>query len=177
MDATLVRAARDGSQAAFARLVERHQGPLRGFLRRAHGWAEADDIAQEALVTAWSSLNALRDDDGFRPWLFGIAWRKAQTAARGARRAALRDHDWAATEEQQAPDGVSPEERMALEAALGELSPEQRAAVTLCLAEGWSHGQAAQALGLPLGTVKSHVARGRDRLLESLAGQDLGART
>lgn len=172
MDANLVRAARDGSRAAFARLVEQHQAALRGFLRRALGWAEADDIAQEALVTAWSSLNALRDDGGFRPWLFGIAWKKAQTAARSARRSTVRDHDWAATEAQQAADGVGPEERMALEAALAELSPEQRAAVILCLAEGWSHGEAAQALGLPLGTVKSHVARGRDRLLQSL-----GART
>jgi len=168
MDAGLVRAARDGSQAAFARLVDRHQGALRGFLRRAHGWAEADDIAQDALVTAWSSLNRLRDDEGFRPWLFGIAWKKAQTAARSARRSAVRDHDWAATEAQQAPDGVGPEEQMALEAAMAQLSPEQRAAVTLCLAEGWSHGEAAQALGLPLGTVKSHVTRGRDRLLASL---------
>ena len=168
MDAALVRAAREGSQAAFARLVERHQAPLRGFLRRAHGWAEADDIAQEALVTAWSSLNRLRDDEGFRPWLFGIAWRKAQTAARGARRSAVRDHDWAATEEQAAPDGLGAEERLTLQAALAQLVPEQRAAVTLCLAEGWSHGEAAEALGLPLGTVKSHVARGRDRLLASL---------
>lgn len=168
MDAVLVRAARDGSQAAFARLVERHQGPLRGFLRRAHGWAEADDIAQEALVTAWSSLDRLRDDEGFRPWLFGIAWKKAQTAARSARRSAVRDNDWSTSEGQQAADGVAPEERLALEAALAQLSPEQRAAVTLCLAEGWSHGEAAQALGLPLGTVKSHVARGRDRLLASL---------
>ena len=168
MDGLLVRAARDGSQAAFARLVERHQAALRGFLRRAHGWAEADDIAQEALVIAWSSLNRLRDDEGFRAWLFGIAWKKAQTAARSARRSAVRDHDWEATEQQQAADGVGPEERLALEAALAELSPEQRAAVTLCLAEGWSHGEAAEALDLPLGTVKSHVARGRDRLLQSL---------
>ncbi|RYF92732.1 MAG: RNA polymerase sigma factor [Caulobacteraceae bacterium] len=151
MDANLVKAARDGSQAAFARLVERHQGPLRGFLRRAHGWAEADDIAQEALVTAWSSLDRLRDDEGFRPWLFGIAWKKAQSAARSARRSAARDQDWITTQAQQAADGVAPEERLALEAA--------------------------QVLGIPLGTVKSHVARGRDRLLASLAETAMGERT
>jgi RNA polymerase sigma-70 factor (ECF subfamily) len=80
----------------------------------------------------------------------------------------VRDHDWAATEEQAAPDGLGAEDRLALQAALAQLVPEQRAAVTLCLAEGWSHGEAAEALGLPLGTVKSHVARGRDRLLASL---------
>lgn len=163
-----MRAAREGSRTAFARLVERHQAALRGFLRRAHGWAEAEDIAQEAFVAAWTGLDGLRDDEGFRPWLFGIAWKKAQTAARGARRSAVRDHDWAATEAQTTAQGVGPEEHLALAAALAHLSPEQRAAVTLCLAEGWSHAEAAQVLGLPLGTVKSHVARGRDRLLASL---------
>ncbi len=53
-----------------------HERALRGFLRKS-GFGDADDIAQEAFLTAWSSLGRLRDDDGFRAWLFGIAWRKA----------------------------------------------------------------------------------------------------
>src|SRR3989338_3088617 len=93
MDAPLVRAARAGSQAAFGRLVERHQRGLRAFLRRAAG-AEADDVAQEAFVTAWANLGRLRNDEGFRPWLYGIAWRKALTLTRSAARSARRDHDW-----------------------------------------------------------------------------------
>ncbi|HYE46993.1 MAG TPA: RNA polymerase sigma factor [Caulobacter sp.] len=165
MDAALVRAAREGSQAAFARLVALHGPALRGFLRRAHGWTEADDIAQETFVAAWSGLDRLRDDAGFRPWLFGIAWRKAQTAGRSAVRAARRDGDWVA---EPAAEAMGAEDRMALEAALAELPPDQRAAVTLCLGEGWTHAEAAQALRLPLGTVKSHVTRGRDRLLARL---------
>lgn len=166
MDAALVRAAREGSQAAFARLVALHGPALRGFLRRAHGWAEADDIAQEALVTAWSSLDRLRDDAGFRSWLFGIAWRKAQTAGRSAVRSARRDGEWVA--EAAPAEGIGAEDRLSLQAALAGLAPDQRAAVTLCLGEGWTHEEAASTLGLPLGTVKSHVARGRDRLLASL---------
>lgn len=163
MDGPLVRAARSGSQAAFARLVSLHQPALRSFLRRLNGvWSEADDIAQEALVTAWSNLQRLREDDGFRPWLFGIAYRKALTARRSGVRAAARDGAWA--EEETGPEGVSAEERMSLERALSGLPDDQRAAVVLCLGEGWTHAEAAQALELPLGTVKSHVARGRDRL-------------
>ena len=54
---------------------------------------------------------------------------------------------------------------MALKAALVALPFEQRAAVVLCLSEDFSHAEAAQALDLPLGTVKSHVARGRAKLL------------
>ena len=65
MDAALVRQARAGSQAAFARLVAIHEKPLRGFLRKS-GWIDADDIAQEAFVAAWAGLPKLRDDQGFR---------------------------------------------------------------------------------------------------------------
>lgn len=60
---------------------------------------------------------------------------------------------------------------MALKGALASLPMEQRAAVVLCLSEDFSHAEAAEALNLPLGTVKSHVARGRAKLLSVLGGQ------
>lgn len=169
MEAPLVRAARAGSQAAFGRLVERHQQGLRRFLRRTAG-ADADDVAQEAFVTAWSSLSRLRDDDGFRPWLYGIAWRKSLSLQRSAARSARRDQQWTLDQDGQG-DGLDPADRLALEAAMAGLPADQRAAVALCLAQGWSHGEAAEALGLPLGTIKSHVARGRDKLLSVLGDQ------
>lgn len=171
-DAELVRRARAGSDAAFARLVERHQGAVRGFLRRTlgGGWAEADDVAQDAFLAAWTSLGSLKDPSGVRSWLCGIAWRKAQDRMRGSLRGAARDAAWLETVD--LPAGVSPEDRLAVAAALGELGPDARACVALCLADGWSHGEAAQALGLPPGTVKSHVARGRARLLKALGGPD-----
>ncbi len=167
MDAPLVRAARAGSQAAFGRLVERHQQGLRAFLRRSCG-CDADDIAQDALVTAWSSLPRLRDDEGFRAWLYGIAWRKALTRRRSASRTARRDSEWLEARDGGAAPGLDPADRLSLEAAMAQLPDDQRAAVVLCLAQDWSHGEAAQALDLPLGTIKSHVARGRDRLLAVL---------
>ena len=60
-DAGLVAAARAGSDAAFARLVSRHQGAVRGFMRRVLNGdhAEADDVAQEVFLTAWGSLRTL----------------------------------------------------------------------------------------------------------------------
>jgi RNA polymerase sigma-70 factor (ECF subfamily) len=57
---------------------------------------------------------------------------------------------------------------MALQAALDTLPEDQRACVTLCLGQAWSHAEAAEALNMPLGTVKSHVTRGRERLLAVL---------
>ncbi len=171
-DAELVRRARAGSDAAFSRLVERHQAAVRAFLRRflGSGWAEADDVAQEAFIAGWASLRGLRDPAGVRSWLCGIAWRKAQDRIRGARRGAARDAGW--LEAVETPAGISAEEKMALQAAMAELPTDVRACVALCLADGWSHGEASQVLGLPLGTVKSHVARGRARLLKALGGPD-----
>ncbi len=171
-DADLVRAARAGSDAAFGRLVERHQALMRGFLRRTlgGGWAEADDVAQETFLAAWRSLRSLKDPAGVRSWLLGIAWRRAQDRIRSARRSSERDRSWLETID--VPEGVSHEDRMALAKALDNLTPDQRACVALCLADGLSHGEAAMALGLPLGTVKSHVARGRSRLLIALGGSD-----
>ncbi|MFN4296275.1 MAG: RNA polymerase sigma factor [Brevundimonas sp.] len=171
-DAELVATARTGSDAAFARLVARHQGVVRGFLRRVLNGdrAEADDLAQDVFLTAWASLSSLNDGAGVRPWLCGIAWRKARDRMRGRRRAEARDAAWM---EASAPQpGISPEDRMAMEAAMAALAPDERACVALCLAEGWSHGEAAAALGLPLGTVKSHVGRGRAKLLQALGGSD-----
>ncbi|WP_271086407.1 RNA polymerase sigma factor [Brevundimonas sp. NIBR11] len=170
MDAGLVREARAGSDAAFARLVERHQAPVRAFLRRMLGrnWDDADDLAQDVFVAAWGSLGRLKDVAGFRSWLLGIAWRKAQDRMRSGLRSQARDRSW--LDEAQRSDGISEEDRLALADAMAELPTDQRACVALCLADGWSHGEAAEALGLPLGTVKSHVARGRARLLAVLTG-------
>ena len=171
-DAELVSRALSGSDAAFSRLVERHQAAVRGFLRRmlGGGWAEADDVAQDTFLAAWQSLRSLKEPAGVRAWLCGIAWRKAQDRIRSSRRGAARDHVWLETVEM--PAGVSPEDRMSVAAAMAELPADVRACVALCLADGWSHGEVSMALGLPLGTVKSHVARGRARLLKALGGPD-----
>lgn len=174
-DAALAIRAREGSDAAFAALVHRHQARVRAFLRRLlmSGWAEADDLAQETFLAAWTNLRSLKDPAGFRSWLLGVAWHKAQDRIRANQRSAARDRAWL-DDAAPTPAGVAPEDRLALEQALGELAPEARACVALCLAEGLSHPEAAAALGLPLGTVKSHVQRGRARLLQVLGGSDDG---
>lgn len=167
LDAGLIRSAQAGSDRAFAQLVDRHQQALRAFLRRACGdWALADDLAQEALLTAWSRIDRADPDGNIRAWLCGIGYNKCLTELRSGRRARRRDADYQASGVP-AP-GVSPEDRMSLEKAMADLPLEQRAAVALCLAADFSHGDAALVLDLPLGTVKSHVARGRARLIEAL---------
>jgi RNA polymerase sigma-70 factor (ECF subfamily) len=173
LDQELVEAARAGSTGALARLVERHQAPLRAFLRRTCGnWALADDLAQETFLTAWARIGTLDTGASVRAWLCGIGYNKHLTALRSAGRARAREAGYEADR----PTAARPfsEERLALEAALLELPPDQRACVALCLAADFSHAEAAEALGLPLGTVKSHVKRGRTRLLQVLRGPDDG---
>lgn len=170
-DADLVGAARRGSDAAFGQLARRHSPALRSFLRgvcRDH--ALADDIAQDTLIRAWQRLHQLREPAAFKSWLIGTGWRLASEERRATGRRGRREQDWSDTQGQMQPEGISREDHMALEAAMAELSPDQRACVALCLAGGWSHGEAAEALDMPAGTIKSHIKRGRARLLAALGG-------
>lgn len=167
LDESLVAAAQGGSAEAFSRLVERHQQPLRAFLRRACGdWATADDLAQETFLAAWSRIGRLKAGVSVRAWLCGIGYNKHLTAMRSAGRERARATRY--EEDRAPPCGAAPEDRLALEAAMADLPPEQRACVALCLAADFSHSEAAEALAMPIGTVKSHVARGRARLLNAL---------
>lgn len=171
-DAALVAAARAGASAAFGALVDRHQQAVRAFLRRlAFDPAEADDLAQETFLAAWERLSSFREQASVRSWLCGIAWKKAKGARRSWFRGAARDGAYEAQAALERPECGSPEDRLALEKALSGLPLEQRACVALCLGGELSHADAALALGLPLGTVKSHVTRGRARLLDLLGGR------
>ncbi len=171
LDGVLVAEARRGSARAFERLVAKHQQAVRGFLRRVMGdWADADDLAQETFVAAWAGMDAYKGASSVRSWLCAIAWRKAKSHLRSRWRAAARDRSWLNARETTTEPGA--ENRMALARALASLSLEQRAAVSLCLAGGFSHIEAAEALGLPLGTIKSHVTRGRAKLLQVLGDGD-----
>lgn len=170
LDAQLVGAAARGSDEAFARLVERHQQALRAFLRRAcRDWALADDLAQETFLTAWSRIGKLDPRANVRAWLCGIGYNKALTALRSDRRARRREADY--TDGLAPPQSRQEEDRLALERAMSSLPLEQRACVALCLAAEFSHAEASEALNLPLGTVKSHVSRGRAKLLAALGAE------
>lgn len=158
----MVALAMAGDGPAFEELVRRRQGPTRALLRRlCRDHALADDLAQETFVQAWRAIGTLRQPGAFGGWLKRIAvnaWLAHQRRAG----APLVDLDEVA--------GVvaSPESGLAgrvaaerdLDAALALLSPAQRACVVLTYAEGFSQSEVAEATGLPLGTVKSHISRG-----------------
>jgi RNA polymerase sigma factor (sigma-70 family) len=166
-DILLGRAAR-GDSAAFASLVRRHQSPLRGFLLRLTrgDHALADDLAQEVFIDAYRKLAQYDGRGSFAGWLYAIAWSRFRMAVRKRRPEALGEEDIPDTA---APAAGGSEARLDLEKAMAQLAPGERASLTLCFALGMSHEEAAMALNLPLGTLKSHVARGREKLKTLLA--------
>ncbi len=147
-----------------------HQQALRAFLRRLTGNAtEADDLAQESFVFAWEKMHRFDPARPFRPWLFAIAWRKVREQRRGWRRLLARETRYA--ELQDVVDAADPGLRLDLAAACASLPAEQRAAILLCLGLDFTQMEAAEALSLPLGTVKSHIARGREKLAAFLGDE------
>jgi RNA polymerase sigma factor (sigma-70 family) len=164
--------ARRGERRAFARLVEAHQSRVRLQLRRlAHGdTALADDLAQETFVQAWLHLADFRGDARLATWLHRIALtRFLQHARRPQLPVEWRDDDGAGDA---ADTGHDPRPAEGLgrdvERALQALTEIQRLAVVHCFHLDLSHAEAAQVLGLPLGTLKSHLDRAKTRLRELL---------
>lgn len=169
-DAALLAAVCEGSERAFNRLIDRHQQAVRTFLRRITAREDADDIAQETFLAVWTGARSFRGGASVKSWLFSIAWRKAKDTQRWWFRRRTRDaayHEMSAD----APGGPSPETRLTLEQALASLTLDQRASVMLCLAHGFTHAEASEALAIPLGTLKSHVTRGREKLREVLGDE------
>jgi len=164
-DEKLLAAVRDGSESAFNALIDRHQQAVRTFLRGLlANHSDADDAAQETFLAAWTQAKSFRGQGSVRSWLFSIAWRKAKGSQRGWFRAARRDttyHEFSSGD--MAPE-MPAEDRIALRQALLSLPLDQRAAVVLCLGSGYTHAEAAAMLAIPLGTIKSYVLRGRDKL-------------
>lgn len=170
----LLRKAASGDSAAFASLVRLHQSPLRGFLLRLTrgDHALADDLAQDAFIEAYRKLAQYDGRGSFAGWLYAIAWSRFRMAVRKRRHEALGDEDVPDT----APLAAGGSEaRLDLEKAMTKLAPLERASLTLCFALGLSHEEAAMTLKLPLGTLKSHVARGREKLKTLLAGWERDA--
>jgi RNA polymerase sigma-70 factor (ECF subfamily) len=157
-----------GDRAAFAELVHRRQASVRGFLKRlCRDAALADDLAQDSFVQAWRTIGGVRDAAAFSGWLRRIAlnaWLQHRRR-QGARPLEVVDEAALATASIAAPDPTVAQD---LDAALAALSDAQRLCVVLSYSEGLSGAEIAQATGLPLGTVKSHLARGAARLRELL---------
>lgn len=167
-DVELAALAAAGGRGAFGELVRRHGSAVRALLRRLGADpALADDLAQDAFLLAFERVAEFRGEGTFVAWVKRIA---ARLYIRRWRRRGRLDE---AIEFDERHGLVSEGEsaaarRVDLDDALKELSPSERLCVSLCFGAGLSHGEAAEALGAPLGTVKSQVKRGLDKLRRRL---------
>lgn len=171
IDAALVqRALREGDARVFGILVRRHQGLVRAQLRRLlqGDHATADDLAQETFVLAWRKLGQFRGEARFGTWLHRIAHACFLQHCRSRGRRWQQEAALAPDDEAIGNEASPPELGLDLDAALRHLSDPQRAALLYCVQLGLSHEEAALVMDLPLGTVKTHVLRGKAKLRQLL---------
>lgn len=162
-DVDLVRLCASGDKSAFAELVRRHGSLLRTHIRRmgAQG-ADADDMAQEAFMSAYEHMAEFRFDGPFIGWLKRIASRRYLKKVRSNQKYLLTDDMGSFEPEPVANEGEFRAHN--LDAALNRLKPVERLCVTLNFSGDLSHQEIADELKLPLGTVKSHIKRAMDQL-------------
>lgn len=175
-DAELILAIVEGDdRRAFAELVRRHQARVRTVLRRlTRGDAAlADDLAQETFVLVWRNLRNFRFEARFTTWIYRIAFNAWQTEAR-KRKELLLDAVDGTLDEHVDPNFEMPDlaARIDLERGLATLSDGERAAIAACYYADLSHEEAAQMLGIPLGTVKTHILRAKAKLRARLVQKE-----
>lgn len=183
VDSSMHARIRAGDPEAFREMfLNNAQMVYRHAVRVTGDWALAQDVVSLTFLEAWRLRGRLRDEgDSPRPWLMGISTNVLRNRARAARR-----HERAMARmpaKEAVPDFADElisriadaEQVAAAQAGLARLRQSERDVFTLCVWSGLSYQEAAQALGIPVGTVRSRLARARSRL-RKLAEEELKKR-
>ena len=162
----LALAARDGDRDALRAFVERSQAEVWRFVAHQVGPTDADDVTQDVYVRAWRALPAFRLEASARTWLLAIARRAGVDALRSrGRRQRLTERLGGAPLAPAVPDPASAH---AVTALVDSLDTERCEAFVLTQLLGCSYEETAQICGVPVGTIRSRVARARGDLIEAL---------
>ena len=161
----IARAVKQRDQRAFAQLVLRYQSQVRSWCRRlCNGDSHtADDLAQEVFFKAYGALAAFQQEAKFSVWLYRIAFNAAASKWR-KKQLDWCDLDSVAELSAEGCEATSIAQTGDIQSAMSQLSEPQQIAIRLCFEEDLSHEEAASVMGIPLGTLKTHVARGKTRL-------------
>jgi RNA polymerase sigma-70 factor (ECF subfamily) len=162
-------------------LIDRHQTALRWFLRRITGREDlADDLAQDTFVRVLRHAGSYDPRYPMRTWLFTIARRLSINQARSKHERFMTSESETMADRRPTPVDVAIADderavmRRRVQAGLAQLTEPQRAALLLVHQQGMQVDEVAAALGLPVGTVKSHLHRGREALRQILGPQTKG---
>ena len=168
----LFLAARDGDRTALLQGVRAGQADVWRLARHLVGPDEADDVTQDTFVRAWRALPGYRGDSSARTWLLSIARRAcADAVRRNVRRRRLVELVAGSAATGASADGSGAH---ALAALVDELPRDQRIAFVLTQIVGCSYAEAAEACDVPVGTIRSRVARAREQLVETLRVSETG---
>ncbi len=160
--------------AAFGELVRRHQSQVRNFLRKLAGDVTlADDLAQDCFMHAWDKLQTFSGRGTFIGWLLKVAYTTFLQSKRKSKRYAeiLQEAGHAADMESRSHTMQS-DEVTDLDKFLAVLSEEERAIMVMSYACGLSHREISDATEMPVGTVKSVIFRGKEKIRTSFDIKD-----
>ena len=159
---------------AFGELVRRHQSHVRNFLRKLTGdYTLADDLAQDCFMHAWDKLQTYSGRGSFIGWLLKVAYTTFLQSRRKSKRYAEILEQVGHATESEGPAYVSqPDEIGDLERFLAVLSDEERAIMVMSYACGLSHREIGESMAMPVGTVKSVIFRGKEKIRTSFDIKD-----
>ena len=153
-----------GRRESFDCLVRKYQSQIRRFfLHQTFGNEPvSDDLAQETFIKAWMHIGSFKSMAKFSTWLFRIAYNVWYDYV--SREAAHPSCGLDTVEIKSWSESADHDAKIDLYKALEILKPEERTAILLAFIEGMPHPQVAETMGCPLGTVKSHISRGKEKL-------------
>ena len=170
-DNTLIaRVISNGDQHAFATLIKKHHSAIRQFLRRltAGDQASADDIAQEAFIRIFQKLDSFVGKSTFSTWAHKIAYNCfLKYKQKVYHQHELDGFDFSLLEAQ--VEDI--EKDLMIERLMNCLNITERTCITLSVSAGMSHQEICIITKLPLGTVKSHINRGKQKLMDKVNNQ------
>ena len=160
--------------AAFGELVRRHQSQVRNFLRKlTRDFTLADDLAQDAFLHAWDRLHTFSGKGSFIGWLLKVAYTTfLQSRRRSTRYGEILEQIGHDADARESAHASIADEITDLDRFLAVLTEEERAVMILSYACGLSHREIGDATEMPVGTVKSIIFRGKEKIRESFDIED-----
>ena len=159
---------------AFGELIRRHQSHVRNFLRKLCGdYTLADDLAQDCFMHAWDKLQTYSGKGSFIGWLLKVAYTTfLQSRRKSKRYAEILEQVGHATDVEGRAHAIQSEEVGDLDRFLAVLTDEERAVMVMSYACGLSHREISEATTMPVGTVKSVIFRGKEKIRMSFDIKD-----
>lgn len=170
----VARAVSRQDTAAFGELIRRHQSHVRNFLRKlCSDYTLADDLAQDCFLHAWDKLQTFSGRGSFIGWLLKVAYTTFLQSRRKTKRYAEILDSAGQVADQESRSKVSPNDEFTdLEKFLAVLTEEERAIMVMSYACGLSHKEIGDATDMPVGTVKSVIFRGKEKIRNSFDIKD-----